>query len=113
MLNVNQTAFNPALANPTSIKMITNTSYSLEKLFNNILLELDQLYDTLSNKKNEVLKKEYEASLYKINQKSAFVYNGKHINGIILGVNQDGMLNLKLKNEVLDVKTEEIHFIHS
>jgi len=62
-INVNQTAFDPALPNPTSLKLITGKEFSREKILEEIVQRGKEYYKKLQTGEFTELENEYESYL--------------------------------------------------
>ena len=70
-INVNQTQFDPALPNPTSLKLITGKEFSREKILKEIVQEGAIYYNKLQTGAFAELENEYESyvKIFKIEKK--------------------------------------------
>jgi len=62
-INVNQTEFDPALPNPTSLKLITGKEFNREKILEEIVQKGKEYYKKLQNGAFTELENEYESYL--------------------------------------------------
>jgi BirA family biotin operon repressor/biotin-[acetyl-CoA-carboxylase] ligase len=62
-INVNQTEFDPALPNPTSLKLITGKEFNREKILEEIVQRGKEYYEKLQNGAFTELENEYESYL--------------------------------------------------
>jgi len=71
-INVNQTQFDPALSQPTSLKLITGKEFSREKILEEIVQTGKEYYNKLQNNGFKELENEYESyvKIFKIEEKS-------------------------------------------
>jgi BirA family biotin operon repressor/biotin-[acetyl-CoA-carboxylase] ligase len=60
-INVNQTQFDPALPNPTSLKLITGKEFDREKILEEIVQKGKEYYDKLQTGVFTELENEYES----------------------------------------------------
>lgn len=67
-ININQTSFDKALANPVSLKQITGKDFSPEMLAKELQQLVVEKVNTLSDVSFEKMLKEYNRCLYKLNQ---------------------------------------------
>lgn len=90
-LNVNQTAFDPSIVNPTSIRRLTGESYNVRDL-------LEQFCEAFSSRLPELgsdsLWEEYATGLYRQGEEHEFTdcATAETIRGTIKGVRRDGRL---------------------
>jgi len=110
-LNINQTIFNDALPNPSSLKLINKTEYNLYEVMNDVLLHIEKRYLQLKALHFDVLKKDYLANLYLFNKPSKFKVDDKIVTGTIQGVDENGQLLIKIENKVKAFGFKEVAFI--
>lgn len=94
-LNVNQTSFDPAIINPTSIRRITGKSYDIKPL----LGEFCQAFATkLPLLGSDTLWDQYSTGLYRQGEEHEFTdcITSETVRGTIKGVRRDGRLILTL-----------------
>lgn len=96
-ININQTKFISDAPNPVSIKMITNQENDLEKVFNKLLLSLENRYNQLIKKDYLSIEKDYHDSLYLLNTWNEYNYKGRSITAMIKGTNNYGKLILAVE----------------
>jgi BirA family transcriptional regulator, biotin operon repressor / biotin---[acetyl-CoA-carboxylase] ligase len=91
-ININQTRFDPAIPNPTSVKTVlaeeTDLGYALEKLID----KLDLYYDLLKRRNMKELDKSYRSNLLGIDQPGKFRSGNEIFSGSIFDVNRFGSL---------------------
>ena len=98
-LNINQTAFHPALKNPCSLKQITGRDYDVIELSHQLCDELTLTFNRLMNGDVNGLLKEYKQHLYKKDsivkfKKDAIIFEGK-----IIRVDEAGRLMVQTSYE--------------
>lgn len=98
-LNVNQTMFDASLKNPVSLKQITNKSYDIIMLANELCLIFNNKYDRLINGDLEMLLKEYNMHLYKKNSIIKLKKNSKVFEAYVIKVDETGKLIVKTSIE--------------
>lgn len=117
-INVNQENFEN-LPNASSLKLINNINYDLNKLVSLIIKNLKK-YDylskslrLLSNQELEDLNYSYHENLYKIGEKSQFTNKEKEIFiGKIVSVNKNGSIKIeKEDNSIMNYNFQEIQMI--
>jgi BirA family biotin operon repressor/biotin-[acetyl-CoA-carboxylase] ligase len=117
-INVNQENFKN-LPNASSLKLINNINYDLNKLVSLIIKNLKK-YDylskslrLLSNQELEDLNYRYHENLYKIGEKSQFTNKEKEIFiGKIVSVNKNGIIKIeKEDNSIMNYNFQEIQMI--
>ncbi|CAL2104386.1 Biotin-protein ligase [Tenacibaculum sp. 190130A14a] len=111
-LNVNQDFFTEELPNATSIRNIIGQEISKEKVFQLILERLQSNIKLLNKKEEDILETRYLNNLYKKNIPSMFkTMEGKLFMGKIIGVSQEGKLQLELEDETLkEFDLKEVSF---
>jgi len=111
-LNVNQDVFPDEAAKATSLKKILNTFIDKDKLFDEILIEIQ--YQLISIKKQEFkkIKSDYEVILYKMGIPSMFIdANSCQFLGKITGTSLTGNIKIELENEtVKEFGIKEVRF---
>jgi BirA family biotin operon repressor/biotin-[acetyl-CoA-carboxylase] ligase len=95
-INVNQTAFGEQLRNPVSIKQITGKNWDIIELAKELCVCLEQRYSILTTKNaaNKILE-EYNALLYKLNEKVRLKKDNAVFETVIKGISPDGRLLTK------------------
>jgi len=91
-LNVNQKSFDPILPNPSSILIEKNNALNLKELLTNLLHHLDKNYLLLINNSLNQIKEKYESHLFQKGVKSRIKIRGKWVDGVILGIEEDGRI---------------------
>ncbi len=97
-LNVNQTKFTELTKNATSIKLITNKNYELNKLFNLLINNIDNNINTLIKKDFISLKSNYLNNMYLINKTHTFKIKNTKLIAKIKGIEDTGQLIVVDKN---------------
>ena len=117
-INVNQENFEN-LPNASSLKLINNINYDLNKLVS-LIKKKKKKYDylskslrLLSNQELEDLNYNYHENLYKIGEKSQFTNKEKEIFiGKIVSVNKNGIIKIeKEDNSIMNYNFQEIQMI--
>lgn len=111
-LNVNQQSFASELSNATSLIQILKEEIDLDVLLEKILSFLKNMVMLIENGKYDEIEKRYLENLYKRNIPSMFkTGQGDLLMGKIIGVSQEGKLQLELENETLkEFDLKEISF---
>jgi len=114
-LNVNQTEFDPALPNPTSMALYFGRSFDRDKVAGSLFECLERRYLQLKSGQREALKAEYERSLYRLGERSHFVRatNGVEFDGIIRGVTEEGRLRVETGAGEANYDLKEIKFANA
>ncbi len=108
-LNVNQVDSLPVKA--TSLAKLTNQQYNLNDLFSTLLGRIETRYLQLKQQKRQILKAEYLAALYRINEDHQFEANNQVFNGRITGVDASGRLVVATGNEVRHFEVKEVRYL--
>lgn len=96
-LNVNQLNFED-IGNASSLKSITGRYYDLDEVLNLLLNSLQSSLVALHTVKNTALKAAYEEVLYRNQIPSDFkLADGIMLRGIILGISDEGQLNVEIE----------------
>lgn len=113
-INLNQESFDN-LPNAISLKMITGQVYDLEFLLKKIVESVKLNYELIVDAKFDSINKRYLKYLYKYLKPSMYkdVVKGNLFLGKIVGVSDDGRLNVELEDEKIKVfNLKEIEFIN-
>ncbi len=95
-LNINQRDF--LNKNATSLSLITGGHYELEELLKLLVAHLEQGYISLKKGKMEEVRKEYLSHLFLKDRWGTFTESEIEFDGKIVGVSQDGKLQIMLKD---------------
>ena len=110
-LNVNQEEFPEGMSNASSLKKILNKTIDKEVLLEKLLLEIQYQLHVIQQQKFHEIKKEYEKLLYKKDVPSMFVDANNTFLGKIIGVTDNGKLQVELDDEsVKEYNLKEIKF---
>jgi BirA family biotin operon repressor/biotin-[acetyl-CoA-carboxylase] ligase len=94
-INVNQTEFDAALPNPTSMRIISGTEFDRKQVLERIIRHIMHRYDILRQGMTERLRNDYHRSLYKLNEPQLFALpDGSRFVGEISGVEPQGALKI-------------------
>jgi BirA family biotin operon repressor/biotin-[acetyl-CoA-carboxylase] ligase len=94
-INVNQTEFDAALPNPTSMRLIASKEFDREQVLESIIRHIMFRYDMLRQGMTERLRNDYHKSLYKLNESQLFALpDGSRFVGEISGVEPQGALKI-------------------
>jgi BirA family biotin operon repressor/biotin-[acetyl-CoA-carboxylase] ligase len=108
-LNVNQTEFSYQQA--TSIINLYNKITSLPELLTEVLESIDKWYSLLSNNNYDLISTQYESRLLGRNIVRKFKTD-RYFEGMIIGVNEQGQLKIKVENETLNFDFKEVEYLH-
>jgi len=98
--NINQKQFDPVLSNPTSLMMENEIEHNKDEILGQILSELDKQYDLLKKQGFNEIKKNFEKRLMNKGVISKIKTKDTTIEGIILGVVEDGRLLVNIDGRV-------------
>jgi BirA family biotin operon repressor/biotin-[acetyl-CoA-carboxylase] ligase len=100
-INVNQTNFEVGL-NASSLKNSIGINFDLDEVLFQIVEQLKKYSHLITERAFDTLKEEYESLLFRKDKPSTFrTPNGELFMGFILGVAEDGKLNVMLEDEVV------------
>jgi len=107
-MNVNQTAFDPAVPNATSLKLLSGKTFELEDCLNSIFALIEKYYLELRANKYKEIDAAYHDLLYRRGILCDLLVNGKACKGTIKGVSASGQLLIdtaygELSGESLEV----------
>jgi BirA family biotin operon repressor/biotin-[acetyl-CoA-carboxylase] ligase len=94
-INVNQTEFDAALPNPTSMRLISGKEFDRKQVLESIIRHIMHRYDMLRQGMTERLRNDYHRSLYKLNEPQLFALpDGSRFVGEIRDVEPQGALKI-------------------
>jgi len=108
-LNIMQEIF--ALSNATSLKLETGKNYSLSDEFQSLLSFLEARYLLLRQGKRNELLHDYLQVLYRINNRHSFKSKEIEFEGIIVGVDDIGRLQVSTTNGLRTFDLKEIQYL--
>lgn len=94
-LNVNQTEFPTELPNPVSLRQILGRELSTEALYVSICRNLEKNYLQLKSSGDKQIREAYHRCLLRRGDWAWYEVSGKRMEGMILGVNQEGRLMMQ------------------
>lgn len=111
-INVNQTEFDPALPNPTSMALEAGRTFDREEVLNRFHAALMRRYAALEAGDRVPLAEEYRRRMYRIDAPQAFrLPDGTRFTGVIRGVRAGGALLVEHPDGTLhDYLFREIEF---
>ena len=107
-INVNQIHFNYPRA--ISLTNIRNQIINREELLNEILIRLESTWEELLTRDLTKLEREYSARLYGKGLRKTFEDNNGLFQGVITGVDEQGRLIIKTKNEPRYYNFHEVRY---
>lgn len=108
-INVNQIHFTNIHA--TSLKEITEDTYEINDLIEQILIEVEKKYLELKNGHIKILEVQYLRRLYLYNQMCTFEATGRIFQGKITGVNPVGLLQIQEDNLTHEFAFKEVAYL--
>ena len=112
-LNVNQTGFPRSLKKVSSLKLLSNKDFNLEKLLESIVSKLKVKIEMLDSKDFKTLEAEYLKVLYRKNIPTMFK-NSQDVlfMGIISGISKEGKLQIALEDDsIQEFGIKEVSFL--
>ncbi len=112
-LNVNQTGFPKSLKKVSSLKLLSNKDFNLEKLLESIVSKLKVKIEMLDSKDFKTLEAEYLKVLYRKNIPTMFK-NSQDVlfMGIISGISKEGKLQIALEDDsIQEFGIKEVSFL--
>lgn len=110
-LNLNQDSFSENIPNPTSLNLITNKKYKIEKEVIKLRQEIKFYYNQLKENING-LDEHYINKMYKFNHWASYRINGETLKAKIIGISDFGHLQLLFENkEKKEFDLKEIEFV--
>ena len=95
-INVNQTAFDPALPNPVSMAAATGRTFRREEVLDAFLAAMERRYGQLRDGDAEGLQRDYTDRMYRLGEEHAFrLASGEPLRATVLGVRPSGELRLR------------------
>lgn len=113
-ININQTEFSPFLSNPTSLAILTQQTYCLQDILEEVVCEIEQQYQNFVREGEEEISVLYHSLLYRLNSLSKYkIYSEDNIQeAIIVGVAPNGCLMLKhCDNLIRSYAFKEVEYI--
>jgi BirA family biotin operon repressor/biotin-[acetyl-CoA-carboxylase] ligase len=109
-LNVNQLKFNTPHA--TSIALNNEgIVQNLEDVMHHLIQCLNDFFEHLNNRNYDFLKEEYHANLFLRGQQSNFIIDKKNKQGIIIGVDESGRLEVLINGATHFFMNKEITLV--
>jgi len=110
-VNMNQTEFSPELPNPGSLALETGQTFDLDETLSSLCQHLEYWYLRLKKGQWEEIHAEYVMRLYGFGEIRTFARkNGTRFQGRIVGVAQNGYLQVETENGLQEFEMKEIRF---
>ncbi|MFK5878947.1 MAG: biotin--[acetyl-CoA-carboxylase] ligase [Flavobacteriaceae bacterium] len=111
-LNVNQLKFEN-LPNATSMKIISNTTFDLKIVLQDLIKSIKKHVEILNSKNYQLIDAMYIKHLYKFDTPAMFECDSGKFMGKIVGVSLQGKLQLELESETIkEFGLKEIEFLN-
>jgi BirA family biotin operon repressor/biotin-[acetyl-CoA-carboxylase] ligase len=111
-VNINQERFPAAILNPTSLKILTGTSYKPEDCLNELVKALDIRYKQILNGKIAGIDSDYINSLYRYNEWTEFKDSDGVFEGKIIAVTGSGRLQIEdRRSRIYEFGFREVDFL--
>ena len=101
-ININQILFPAPLLNAVSLAQITGNTFDVIGLAKEVCSLLEKRWQQLLHGQHQELLKEYNESLFRLNQKAVFKKESEIFQGVIQGVNHKGELLIARENGAID-----------
>ena len=111
-LNINQDDFPDGVGNATSVKQILHKDYDLRLLLSEICSRIEGYYLHLKAGRIDFIRSSYLTRLYWLNQPRQFKADGEAFEGIIEGVADNGLLQIKRDGLTVTYNLKEIEFLN-
>jgi len=111
-LNINQEKFPLEVPNAVSLKQILLKDYDLKLILSDICKNIEAVYLKLKAGHFDLIRKDYLARLYWLNERKRFKAGGKVFEGIIENVREDGVLILNNGSGTSEYTQKEIEFLN-
>lgn len=111
-LNVNQTAFDPSLPNPTSLKTVTGKDFETFDVLQALLREIGIWYQKLKLGETSEINQNYMKNMLNLGQQKSYHYHNDTIGATITGIDKFGHLQLQTAdNKAITCNIKEIQYI--
>jgi BirA family biotin operon repressor/biotin-[acetyl-CoA-carboxylase] ligase len=110
-ININQTAFDPLVPNPVSLKISSGQNFDLDKCFDELLAVIDLRYKELLYGNRDELKSRYLSLLYRANEWHDYISEAKRFSGRVTGISPAGKLIIEQKGgKISEFGFKEVEF---
>jgi BirA family biotin operon repressor/biotin-[acetyl-CoA-carboxylase] ligase len=111
-LNVNQDNFPEELVNATSVTQILHKDYDLRLLLSEICSHIEAYHLHLKAGKIDFIRSSYLSRLYWLNEPRRFKAGDEIFEGVIEGVADNGLLQIKRDGALMSYNLKEIEFLN-
>lgn len=112
-ININQTAFDPSLPNPISMRQILGRALDRDAVLNTFTECFAARYEQLKQGQHNAIAADYTAQLYRLHREQRFrLPEGEEFTATIEGVEPDGVLLLRHADDaVRGYRFKEVEFV--
>lgn len=112
-ININQTAFDPSLPNPISMRQILGRALDRDAMLNTFAACFAARYEQLKQGQHHAIAADYTAQLYRLGREQRFrLPEGEEFTATIEGVEPDGVLLLRhADGAVRGYRFKEVEFV--
>ena len=110
-LNINQIDFPTDIKNVTSLKKILHQDYDIANVVNHLCKSIEQRYLQLRAGKLDLIISEYNKRLYRLNELHQFQIEDLVVEGEVVGVDKNGLLEISLDGILRKFNFKEITFV--
>lgn len=111
-ININQDSFDPTIANPTSLALENKKVYDLIEVRKDLYTYFEMYYIDLKEARFDLLMSEYTQSMYQKNEVRSYrLVDGTIVNGIIRDVQENGLLDIEIEDEIRRFSLKEVSFM--
>lgn len=112
-ININQTAFDPSLPNPVSMRQILGRKLDREEVLSAFIASFTARYEALKQGHHTAIAADYTAQLYRLHREQRFrLPDGEEFIATIEGVEPDGVLLLRHADQVVrGYRFKEVEFV--
>jgi BirA family biotin operon repressor/biotin-[acetyl-CoA-carboxylase] ligase len=111
-INVNQTVFDPALPNPTSMALETGITFDRREVLERFYDRLMARFETLRGDARDALRRDYHSKIYRLDTPARYLLpGGEEFTGTIRGVGPGGELLIDDGSAVKSYLYSEVAFV--
>lgn len=110
-LNVNQVDFDKNIPNPSSLKLLTNSTFNLYNVLSRLVKAIEVKYLMLQNGKYIELTEQYISYLYALNESHTFKNATSNFIGKIRGIDEYGRLLIEDNGSMKSYHYKEIEYV--
>jgi BirA family transcriptional regulator, biotin operon repressor / biotin---[acetyl-CoA-carboxylase] ligase len=110
-ININQVDFKEVNSNATSLKEILHQDYDIGEFLQLLCTAVEKRYLQLRAGKFELIERDYLNALYRLNEIHTFKIDAQQVQGQIVGVNKNGLLEIYIGGKLRTYGFKEIEFV--